>query len=69
MKTKIENWKTECTEFENWFKALGGNISNQSQMNEAFRRIEAKEVSDNNLYRILEEYRAKEIEVTNFEVL
>jgi len=32
-------------------------------MSEAFMRIEAKKVSDNNLHRLLDEDRAKQIEV------
>ena len=63
MKNNIENWVKECEEFQNWFKSLGGNISNNEQMSEAFMRIEAKKVSDNNLHRLLDEDRAKQIEV------
>jgi len=63
MKTNIENWAKECEEFQNWFKSLGGNIANDEQMSEAFMKIEAKNVSDNNLYRLLDEDRANNIEV------
>lgn len=63
MKNTINEWQKECTEFQNWFKNLGGNIGNDEQMTEAFLRIEAKNISDNNLYRLLDEERAKGIEV------
>jgi len=63
MKNTINEWQKECTEFQNWFKNLGGNIANDKDMTEAFLRIEAKNVSDNNLYRLLDEERAKGIEV------
>jgi hypothetical protein len=51
---EIENWKSECESFQQWFSNLGGNIGNNEQMSEAFRRIEAKNVSDNKLYQLLE---------------
>ena len=51
---EIEQWKSECTAFEKWFSDLGGNIGNNEEMSEAFRRIEAKNVSDNRLYELLE---------------
>lgn len=51
---EIENWKNECESFQEWFSALGGNIGNDHQMSEAFRRIEAKNVSDSKLYQLLE---------------
>lgn len=63
MKTEINKWIEECNAFQKWFANLGGNIANDEQMTEAFKRIEAKNVSDNNLYRLLDEERAKEIEV------
>ena len=52
---EVQQWKLECELFSDWFKALGGNIGNDAQMSEAFRRIEAKNVSDNRLYQLLEE--------------
>jgi len=63
MKNTINEWQKECESFQSWFKNLGGNIANDEQMTEAFLRIEAKNVSDNNLYRLLDEERAKGIEV------
>jgi len=63
MKNTINEWVKECEEFQNWFKSLGGNISNNEQMSEAFIKIEAKKVSDNTLYRLLDEDRANNIEV------
>ena len=63
MKNTINEWQKECETFQSWFKNLGGNIANDEQMTEAFLRIEAKNVSDNNLYRLLDEERAKGIEV------
>jgi len=63
MKKTINEWAKECEEFQNWFKSLGGNISNNEQMSEAFIKIEAKKVSYNNLYRLLDEDRANQIEV------
>jgi len=63
MKQEINNWAKTCTEFQQWFANLGGNIANDEQMSEAFRRIEAKKVSDNKLYDLLENDRANNIEV------
>lgn len=54
MKTEIDNWQKECEAFYEWFKALGGNIASDEQMSEAFKRIEAKSVSDNRLYKMLD---------------
>jgi hypothetical protein len=51
--TEVEQWKSECEAFQKWFSDLGGNIANNQQMSEAFRRIEAKSVSDNRLYELL----------------
>lgn len=63
MKNTINQWQSECESFQKWFANLGGNIADNEQMTEAFKRIEAKNVSDNNLYRLLDEERAKGIEV------
>jgi hypothetical protein len=52
---EIENWKAECESFSSWFQKLGGNIGSDEQMSEAFKRIEAKSVSDNRLYEMLDE--------------
>lgn len=54
MGTEIENWQKECEAFYEWFKALGGNIASDEQMSEAFKKIEAKNISDNKLYTLLE---------------
>ena len=69
MKTQINEWQKECESFQNWFANLGGNIANDEQMSEAFRRIESKQISDNKLYDLLENDRANNIEVINFEIL
>lgn len=63
MKTQITEWQKECENFQNWFANLGGNIANDEQMSEAFRRIEAKKVSDNKLFDLLEQDRINNIEV------
>lgn len=59
----MEEWVKECESFQNWFAALGGNISNNEQMMEAFSRIEAKGVSDNRLMTLLEQDKINQIEV------
>jgi len=69
MKNTINEWQKECESFQSWFKKLGGNIANDEQMTEAFLKIEAKNISDNNLYRLLDEERAKGIEVKFSEVV
>ena len=51
---QINDWQKECEAFYEWFKALGGNIASDEQMSEAFKRIEAKNISDNKLYTLLE---------------
>lgn len=63
MKTQINEWQKECENFQNWFANLGGNIANDEQMSEAFIRIEAKKVSDNKLFDLLEQDRINNIEV------
>ena len=63
MKTQINEWVEDCERFQNWFKSLGGNIANDEQMSEAFRRIDAKKVSDNKLFDLLEQDRINNIEV------
>lgn len=63
MKTQISEWVKECENFQNWFANLGGNIANDEQMSEAFRRIDAKKVSDNRLFDLLEQDRINNIEV------
>ena len=63
MKTQITEWQKECENFQNWFSNLGGNIANDEQMSEAFRRIESKKVSDNKLFELLEADRINNIEV------
>jgi hypothetical protein len=59
----MEDWIKECSQFQDWFAALGGNIANNEQMMEAFSRIEAKGVSDNKLMTLLEQDRINQIEV------
>jgi len=59
----MEDWIKECSQFQDWFAALGGNIANNEQMMEAFRRIEAKGVSDNKLMTLLEQDKINQIEV------
>lgn len=68
MKPQIKQWQSECESFQNWFANLGGNIANDEQMSEAFRRIEAKELSDNKLYKLLEQDTINQIEVINPEI-
>jgi len=51
----MEEWIEECSQFQDWFAALGGNIANNEQMTEAFNRIEAKGKSDNRLISLLEQ--------------
>jgi len=63
MKTQITEWQKECENFQSWFANLGGNIANDEQMSEAFRRIDAKKVSDNKLFDLLEQDRINNIEV------
>ena len=63
MKSQINEWQKECENFQNWFANLGGNIANDEQMSEAFRRIDAKKVSDNKLFDLLEQDRINNIEV------
>ena len=41
----MEEWIKECERFQNWFAALGGDISNNEQMMEAFNQIEIKKQS------------------------
>jgi len=59
----MEDWIKECSQFQDWFAALGGNIANNEQMMEAFSRIEAKGVSDNKLMTLLEQDKINQIEV------
>ena len=63
MKTQISEWQKSCENFQSWFANLGGNIANDEQMSEAFRRIAAKKVSDNKLFDLLEQDRINNIEV------
>jgi len=60
----MEEWINECEQFQNWFAALGGNIANNEQMSEAFKRIEAKGQSDNKLLLLLEQDKINQINVT-----
>lgn len=69
MKQQINEWASECESFQNWFRNLGGNIANNEDMTEAFQRIEAKKVSDNKLYELLDREQAKKLTVNNYEIL
>jgi len=69
MQSQINEWQKECENFQTWFSSLGGNIANYEQMSEAFRRIEAKKVSDNKLFELLENDKANDIEVNDFKQL
>lgn len=62
----MEEWIKECSQFQDWFAALGGNIANNEQMTEAFNRIEAKGQSDNRLITLLEQDKINEIEIIEF---
>jgi hypothetical protein len=62
----MEKWIKECSQFQDWFSALGGNIANNEQMMEAFSRIEAKGVSDNRLMILLEQDKINQIELIEF---
>ena len=59
----MEEWIKECERFQTWFAALGGDISNNEQMMEAFNQIEIKKQSDNRLISILEQDKINQIEV------
>ena len=69
MQHQINEWQKECEAFQSWFSSLGGNIANDEQMSEAFRRIETKKVSDNKLFELLENDKINNIEVIEFEKL
>ena len=60
----MEEWINECEQFQTWFAALGGNIANNEQMSEAFKKIEAKGQSDNKLLYLLEQDKINQINVT-----
>jgi hypothetical protein len=62
----MEEWIQECERFQTWFLALGGDISNNEQMMEAFNQIEIKKQSDNRLISLLEQDRINQIEVIEF---
>jgi hypothetical protein len=62
----MEEWIKECSQFQDWFAALGGNIANNEQMTEAFNRIEAKGQSDNRLISLLEQDLINNLEVIEF---
>jgi len=59
----MEEWIQECEKFQTWFSALGGDISNNEQMMEAFNQIEIKKQSDNRLISLLEQDKINQIEV------
>ena len=60
----MEDWIKECDRFQTWFANLGGDISNNEQMMEAFNQIEIKKQSDNRLISLLEQDKINQIEVT-----
>lgn len=62
----MEEWIKECERFQNWFSALGGDISNNEQMMEAFNQIEIKKQSDNRLIELLDNDRINNLEVIEF---
>ena len=41
MSKRIEQspWEKECNKFHDWYKALGGNVSNNAKMTEAYLKI------------------------------
>jgi hypothetical protein len=59
----MEEWINECARFQTWFSNLGGDISNNEQMMEAFNQIEIKKRSDNRLISLLEQDKINQIEV------
>jgi hypothetical protein len=59
----MEEWIQECARFQTWFANLGGDISNNEQMMEAFNQIEIKKQSDNRLISLLEQDKINQIEV------
>ncbi len=38
----IKSWQRTCNNFSNWYKRLGGDVSNVEKMNNAFVRLEPK---------------------------
>jgi hypothetical protein len=62
----MEEWIKECEQFQSWFAALGGNIANNEQMLEAFKRIETKGQSDNRLIELLDNDKINNLEVIEF---
>ena len=62
----MEEWIKECGNFQKWFRALGGDISNNEQMMEAFNQIEIKKQSDNRLIELLDNDRINNLEVIEF---
>ena len=62
----MEEWIKECERFQTWFSALGGDISNNEQMMEAFNQIEIKKQSDNRLIELLDNDRINNLEVIEF---
>lgn len=66
MDNEITKWVEECGNFQKWFRALGGDISNNEQMMEAFNQIEIKKQSDNRLIELLDNDRINNLEVIEF---
>ena len=69
MRTELENWQKECEAFQLWFANLGGNISSNEQMSEAFMRIKGKNLSDKNLFNVIDTEWINNIEVVDYEIL
>ena len=42
VKSTIPNWTSECENFQEWYKKLGGNISSNIDMAKAYLKIEPK---------------------------
>ena len=40
--SNIQNWTSECENFQNWYVRLGGNISSNICMAKAYLKIEPK---------------------------
>jgi hypothetical protein len=62
----MEEWIKECERFQTWFANLGGDISNNEQMMEAFNQIEIKKQSDNRLIELLDNDRINDLQVLEF---
>jgi len=50
-----KEWIKECNRFEAWFKRIGGDTGNATEMCRAMQKIEPKEVKEKSIYKILEQ--------------